>query len=213
MEWFDERRVAFEDAGFVWCGSPFPGHRLVYNMHESPRGGVRCHVHVSTTPRSENNDRVLLFRDALRAVNSLRDAYALLKLKLADDGPDEDSAANRARYSRGKSAFVRSVAQLQQEATILEQSVRPRPCLDSTIIVCFGLFAFVAMVFEPLYYFPCEFRLDALSRCGDAEHDGIVLQLWRLYARWDALFVVVPDWLRITNLIQYNDSTKMMYVD
>jgi len=87
-------------------------------------------------------------------------------------------------------------------AAATRRSNSPRPRVDRALVWTFALFAFVAMAFEPAYYFPCRWRLDAEGPCGDPSTDGIVLALWRFYGRWDALFVVVPPFLRIMCTIE-----------
>ena len=187
----DKRRKDLESAGFIWCGSPFPGGRLMYNMHTAALTGgegVRSHVHVALRG-SDNGARVLLFRNHLRANAALREKYAALKLQLLrelENCPKGEVMTYRAHYSTAKSTFVASVLALGP--------VRPK--LDSALFWIFLLFAFIAMVFEPIFYFPCEWRLD-VGPCGDASEDGVMLALWRIYARWDALFVAIPSWLRI----------------
>mmetsp|Transcript_23656 Transcript_23656/g.29133 ORF Transcript_23656/g.29133 Transcript_23656/m.29133 type:complete len:118 (-) Transcript_23656:47-400(-) len=54
------------------------------------------------------------------------------------------------------------------------------------------LFAFVALVFEPLYYFPCEWN-DVNESCGDY----IIARIWRIYTQWDPIFADIPVFLRI----------------
>ena len=67
---------------------------------------------------------------------------------------------------------------------------------DTFLAWIFALFAFIALIFEPMYYFPCHWRLDE-GLCKFPENDGIFLMLWRLYGGWDALFFVVPRWLQL----------------
>jgi GrpB-like predicted nucleotidyltransferase (UPF0157 family) len=67
---------------------------------QSPAGEPRHHLYVLTGEAAELQ-RHLLFRDALRADATLRDAYAALKRSLA-----EEHCHDRAAYGAGKSVFV-----------------------------------------------------------------------------------------------------------
>lgn len=61
------------------------------------------HVHVWQVP-SEHYDKHIIFRDKLRTYNVLRDEYASLKLKWA-----ENADWDRVRYTNSKSEFVEKV--------------------------------------------------------------------------------------------------------
>eukprot|EP00039_Didymoeca_costata_P007516 m.100683 g.100683 ORF g.100683 m.100683 type:complete len:181 (-) comp13719_c0_seq2:2927-3469(-) len=60
--------------------------------------------------------------------------------------------------------------------------------------ILYYVYAFTALIFEPLYYFRCNWELYG-EDCS-AKTD-IVLQLWRFYAQYDSLFITVPDWLQL----------------
>ena len=65
--------------------------------------------------------------------------------------------------------------------------------MDRWLARCFALFGFVALVFEPLYYFGCSWNGESC--------EGTVSRIWRIYSRWDPLFyrMNVPEllWLRV----------------
>jgi hypothetical protein len=68
--------------------------------------------------------------------------------------------------------------------------------MDTLLIFVFNLFGFVALIFEPLYYFGCSWREDlcASSPYSLVRYAG---QAWSIYCEWDPLFKVVPLWLQV----------------
>lgn len=67
--------------------------------------------------------------------------------------------------------------------------------LDKTLVGFACLFAFVALVFEPLGLHICGW--DGLVACKDVSTVG---WLWHLYAsRFDPIFLNLPLWLKIMN--------------
>jgi hypothetical protein len=69
--------------------------------------------------------------------------------------------------------------------------------LDKFILCWYCIFAFVALAFEPLYYFGCSWNgLD----CPLAKTNQIIYyvkEMWLLYCLWDPMFYSVPLWLRV----------------
>lgn len=68
---------------------------------------------------------------------------------------------------------------------------------DKFIFYWFCLFAFVALIFEPLYYYGCNWNgLDCpLSKTNMIIH--YTKEIWLIYGRWDPMFLDVPMWLRV----------------
>ena len=68
--------------------------------------------------------------------------------------------------------------------------------LDRVLIAIYWLFAFIGLVFEPLYYFGCDW---AYENCPSSNSIVVsaVGQLWLIYAKWDPLFYTIPNWLRV----------------
>jgi GrpB-like predicted nucleotidyltransferase (UPF0157 family) len=97
----DERtyRPALESLGLVLRVRE-PGHRFFRRPAGQPR---TVHVHVCQRDSPWERDH-LAFRDRLRARPELATAYADLKRRLADE-----LGSDRAAYTDGKSAFIRSV--------------------------------------------------------------------------------------------------------
>lgn len=101
--------------------------------------------------------------------------------------------------------------------------------LHDVLIASLWLFAFVALVFEPLYYFGCSWEyancqypppapapatsissnsISCLSYCAVYLHYYIqvlvyyIAQVWAVYGAWDPLFLVVPVYLRVMCVIE-----------
>jgi hypothetical protein len=68
--------------------------------------------------------------------------------------------------------------------------------LDKVLIHTFYLFGFVALIFEPLYYFGCDWEL-AKCQQSSSKIVQIVGQIWSIYCQWDPLFINLPLWLRV----------------
>lgn len=72
--------------------------------------------------------------------------------------------------------------------------------LDSILVVCLWIFAFTALVFEPLYYFGCNWNYD---NCAEASSIiRIVGDIWLIYGRWDPLFLKIPPFLQVMCAIE-----------
>ena len=73
---------------------------------------------------------------------------------------------------------------------------------DKGLVAWFCLFAFVALIFEPLYYFGCDWHGHS---CVGAENNAIVdatRKIWLIYASWDPIFYDIPNWLRVLSCIE-----------
>jgi hypothetical protein len=72
--------------------------------------------------------------------------------------------------------------------------------IDRVLIIWFWIFAFTALIFEPISYFGC-YSADGISVSADWRishcEEGFILDVWRLYGSWDPLFIRVPPFLRI----------------
>lgn len=73
--------------------------------------------------------------------------------------------------------------------------------IDSLLISVFLVFAFTALVFEPLYYFGCNWEFSQCS-LSPFEIVRVVGDIWNIYNRYDPLFANIPDWLRIMCAIE-----------
>jgi hypothetical protein len=78
-----------------------------------------------------------------------------------------------------------------------------RTFLEWVLISSLYLFCFVALVFEPLYYFGCNWD-DRNQACDKSPHLPVTsaVRIWRKYVQWDPLFEFVPMWLRIMCTIE-----------
>jgi hypothetical protein len=76
-----------------------------------------------------------------------------------------------------------------------------RTTLDAVLIFVFVLFGFVALIFEPLYYFGCRWQGDLcpLSPFLVVRETG---KIWNIYCHWDPLFKNVPLWLQVLCCIE-----------
>lgn len=74
--------------------------------------------------------------------------------------------------------------------------------LDVFIFAWYCLFGFVAMVFEPLYYFGCNW--DGISCPLAAEYPiiGHIRDIWAIYNQFDPMFFNVPKWLQVMCMIE-----------
>jgi GrpB-like predicted nucleotidyltransferase (UPF0157 family) len=103
---------ALTDAGWVFWPEDPNGHYRLWFLR--PRPEARTH-HLQVVEASHPHARSLMaFRDALRADEALRDEYASLKERLAEQHPDSRNA-----YTNAKNAFV--------ERVLREQGVTPPP--------------------------------------------------------------------------------------
>jgi hypothetical protein len=72
---------------------------------------------------------------------------------------------------------------------------------DTTLIVAFWIFAFTALVFEPLYYFGCNWSYE---NCEASPFPIVAAigEVWKIYGDWDPLFLKVPTWLQVMCTIE-----------
>ena len=86
----------------------------------------------------------------------------------------------------------------------MKANVMPmRSLVDKVLVFTLGLFAFIALVFEPLYYFGCNWY-DLHDACDLSPYPLVraAAALWRIYGAWDPLFLDIPVWLRIMCTIE-----------
>jgi hypothetical protein len=75
---------------------------------------------------------------------------------------------------------------------------------DKALISTLVLFSFVALVFEPLYYFGCNWS-DVSDSCDGSPYAIVrgAAVLWRIYSKqWDPMFIDIPVWLRVMCAIE-----------
>ncbi len=72
---------------------------------------------------------------------------------------------------------------------------------DSILILTFLLFGFIGLVFEPLYYFGCNW---SLSNCSLSSSSLVHLigEIWSLYDIYDPIFLHIPLWLQVMCTIE-----------
>ena len=72
---------------------------------------------------------------------------------------------------------------------------------NTALVVTFWIFAFTALVFEPLYYFGCDWNID---NCSSSSFPLVrqVGDIWKIYCVWDPLFVRPPSWLQVMCVIE-----------
>ena len=71
--------------------------------------------------------------------------------------------------------------------------------LEHVLVVSLWLFCFVALVFEPLYYYGCNWH-DRNASCDQSSNNSLVratAKIWRIYTHWDPVFAECPLWLRV----------------
>lgn len=76
--------------------------------------------------------------------------------------------------------------------------------LDQALIGTLWLFAAVALVFEPLYYFGCNWS-DVHDSCNNSPFAAVrgAAIAWRIYSnQWDPMFIDIPMWLRVMCAIE-----------
>mmetsp|Transcript_11388 Transcript_11388/g.18534 ORF Transcript_11388/g.18534 Transcript_11388/m.18534 type:complete len:168 (+) Transcript_11388:161-664(+) len=74
--------------------------------------------------------------------------------------------------------------------------------LDRCLVYVFYVFAFTALVFEPLYYLGCDWNFES---CLYEESSALVKYtkaVWSVYNQWDPLFTAPPDWLKVMCYIE-----------
>ncbi len=69
--------------------------------------------------------------------------------------------------------------------------------LDLYIFNFFVLFGFVALIFEPLYYFGCQWNGVECPLAKTNALIAVIRDIWMFYGQWDPLFKVVPLWLQV----------------
>lgn len=68
---------------------------------------------------------------------------------------------------------------------------------DRVLLGWYGLFAFVALIFEPLYYFGCDWNGKICPLATESSLIFYTKEIWLFYAQWDPLFYNIPLWLRV----------------
>ena len=68
--------------------------------------------------------------------------------------------------------------------------------MRTALIVVFYLFGFVALVFEPLYYFGCHWEMANCATSGSTVVRRVG-EIWQIYCAWDPMFLNLPLWLRV----------------
>ena len=73
--------------------------------------------------------------------------------------------------------------------------------IDQILIGTFWFFAFIALVFEPLYYLGCDWKYE---NCSASPHTIVfwVGEVWSIYGSWDPMFLDIPMWLRVMCTIE-----------
>jgi hypothetical protein len=74
--------------------------------------------------------------------------------------------------------------------------------LDTFIFAWYCLFGFVALVFEPLYYFGCEWNGETCPLAETYPFIGHVRDIWAIYNQFDPMFFNVPRWLQVMCMIE-----------
>lgn len=69
--------------------------------------------------------------------------------------------------------------------------------IDKILFYWYCLFAFVALFFEPLYYFGCSWDGVNCPAAATSPLISYTKDLWMIYAQWDPMFLIVPLWLRV----------------
>lgn len=69
------------------------------------------------------------------------------------------------------------------------------------LIFWFSVFAFTALVFEPLYYFGCAWDGWSCPTSLSSSFHGSIMKnvhaIWKIYCQFDPLFYSPPLWLRV----------------
>lgn len=74
--------------------------------------------------------------------------------------------------------------------------------IDLFLFVWYCVFAFTALVFEPAYYFGCNWNANVCELAASNDIIRMVRDVWLIYCRWDPMFYVVPMWLRVLCTIE-----------
>lgn len=75
---------------------------------------------------------------------------------------------------------------------------------DKILIGTLWLFAAVALILEPLYYFGCNWN-DVNDACNASPYMTVrgAVVVWRIYSQnWDPIFLDIPMWLRVMCTIE-----------
>lgn len=100
---FDQFRMEFEKAGYIWRGEyGIPGRRFLFRTDPKQEYSY-CHVHVFAAGDPEI-ERHLRFRDYLRSNEGARNEYAKLKEALSEQFRD-----SRDDYTAGKASFIAEI--------------------------------------------------------------------------------------------------------
>jgi hypothetical protein len=72
---------------------------------------------------------------------------------------------------------------------------------DDLLVIVLSIFAFTALVFEPLFYFGCNWNYDW---CMYEKFYLVSLtkKIWSIYIQWDPLFLRPPHWLKVLSCIE-----------
>jgi hypothetical protein len=74
--------------------------------------------------------------------------------------------------------------------------------LDHCLVAVFYVFAFTALVFEPLYYLGCDWNFDSCYYEDSSTLVRTCKALWSIYNQWDPLFAAPPAWLKVMCYIE-----------
>ena len=75
----------------------------------------------------------------------------------------------------------------------------PLTRVDRFLVATLWLFALVALILEPLYYFGCSW-VDINDSCSSSPYASVrgAVMIWRIYSKnWDPMFLDIPLWLRV----------------
>lgn len=74
--------------------------------------------------------------------------------------------------------------------------------LDRCLVLVFYVFAFTALIFEPLYYLGCDWNFDECYYEKSSSLVRMCKSVWSIYNQWDPLFAAPPDWLKVMCYIE-----------
>lgn len=73
--------------------------------------------------------------------------------------------------------------------------------MRSFVVNSLFFFGFIAIIFEPLYYFGCNWNLNSCFQSSSSVI-RIVGSIWSIYCQWDPLFISPPLWLKVMCTIE-----------
>lgn len=73
---------------------------------------------------------------------------------------------------------------------------------DRFLVFWYLLFAFTALVFEPLFYYGCQWNAHTCYYASIYPFIGRMRDIWVLYLQYDPVFFVLPLWLRVLCTIE-----------